>query len=609
MRIETLSHDVISQIAAGEVVERPSHMVKELVENSLDAYATEIEVHLQQGGRKLLIKDNGHGILKADLQKCLLLHTTSKIQNVNDLWNLHSFGFRGEALSSISSVSQVHITSKSKDSKEAYQIVSDFGKLSKVQISSHTQGTTLIVEELFQNVPARLKFLRSDHTELFHIKNALKAMALSHPEVQFKIKQNGKLLFYWPKEDTPSKRIETILEVKKIYHNKIQVGSTVAEVFVTAPNETTSTNRSIFLFAQKRWIQDRALMSALLDAHRGLLMHSEYPSACVFISLPDHDIDVNIHPTKSQVRLKNPSETFRAVRRTTREILEKTPWLESLNFQKELTPKTEEKNPESLSSYQKPFHATSYSQDIKEAVTNYATHTPIPTQTNFSSLKVQENFIKKPSSSSPHFSETSSLKSKSLQKWSHLQILGQAQLTYIITQNDHSLVLIDQHAAHERVLYETLLENYKNKKFEVQNFLIPLSFHKDSSFINAIESISKKLESLGLIVEREGLEVLNVKAACCLLSEKAILTCLEEIGHDILEKEDSFSLEKKIEHLMATMACHSAIRAGKSLAFEEVKSLLQKMDLYPLSCFCPHGRPVYIEHSFSQLEKEFKRKV
>ena len=636
MKVRTLNSDLISQIAAGEVVERPSHMTKELVENALDAKATKIEIHLQQGGRKVQITDNGEGIFKEDLAQCLLLHTTSKIQSIDDLWNLRSFGFRGEALSSISSVSQVYMISKQKESSQAFQVKSDFGKISEVEESSHHQGTTVIVEELFQNVPARLKFLKSDNTELFHIKNTLKAIALSHPEVEFKIKQNGELLFYWPKESDFSKRIETILETKKIYHNKLKTNSIETEVFVSAPNETQKTNRSMFFFAQKRWIQDRTLMSATLEAYRGLLMHSEYPTACVFVSLPDSDIDVNIHPTKSQVRFKNSSEAFRSVRGAVKGILEKTPWLDFVKPKTEVSnslfseavkdqeQKTKEKSSkfENLSFSDESFHTTNYPQNyahnIKEAVTSFSVQNSEKTQDHDINHKYRKTDFKKPSSNRSSLLEStldraSVLENQKTQnfekKWSNLQVLGQAQLTYIIAQNDHALVLIDQHAAHERVLYESLLENYKNKKLQIQNFLIPLTFQKDSALINAIESIEGKLKNLGLIVERTGLETLDVTAASCLLSEKAILTCLEEIGQEVLENEESFSVEKKIEHIVSTMACHSAVRAGKALSFDEMKSLLEKMDLYPFSCFCPHGRPVYREYSFSQLEKDFKRRV
>jgi DNA mismatch repair protein MutL len=316
--IQVLSAEVINQIAAGEVVERPAHLVKELVENSLDAGSTVVQIDVNFGGKFIKISDNGHGIVKEDLALALQRHATSKIKKTNDLWNLSTYGFRGEALASVAAVSKLTLQSN------GFQIKSDFGLISDVMPSSVLAGTHLTVESLFENVPARLKFLKSDSSELAQIRNVIKALALAYPQVEFKLIENGKLdLFFKSNKD----RASQVLGLEKIYTQEFKNQNFTVKAYFSSPHDVQKTSKNIWIFAQKRWIQDRALQTAVMEAYRSLLMHGEYPHVVIDLECTPDVIDVNIHPTKSQVKFQDASEAFRSVHAAVRKGLETAPWI------------------------------------------------------------------------------------------------------------------------------------------------------------------------------------------------------------------------------------------------------------------------------------------
>ena len=327
--IKNLSDETISQISAGEVVERPSNMIKELVENALDAGAKHIEIDFAQGGRFVKVKDDGSGIPKQELPLALARHATSKIQNTQDLWSLNSFGFRGEALASIASVSHLSLISGVKGQK-SYQIQSHFGKEQNIEDSHESQGSTVIVRSLFENTPARFKFLKSDGVENSAIKNTLKALALSHPEIHFKILQKGKMIFYWPPQADLTKRAYQVLSASELYFTKEQRGAYKIQAVLSPPHITLKNKKNNWFFVQNRWVESRVIQAALMSAYRGLLMHGEYPLALIKIEGPPDEIDVNVHPTKSQIRFKNSSGIFKLVESPLRALLEQAPWTKKI---------------------------------------------------------------------------------------------------------------------------------------------------------------------------------------------------------------------------------------------------------------------------------------
>ncbi len=601
MAIQILSAQVVDQIAAGEVVERPAHLVKELVENAIDAGATELEIDLDQGGRRVQIRDNGHGIAKDELKLALERHATSKISTSEDLYSLHSFGFRGEALASIAAVSRLTLISRTADEKP-FQIKSEFGNKSDVRAASGEIGTTLIIEELFSNVPARLKFLKTDSAELGQIKNTLKAMALSHPDVAFRVRTAGSLLFYWPKCSDLKARAKQILEVDELYECEQQIGSTKVRIIFAPPHKVAQSSRQMWLFVQKRWVQDRTISAAVLDSFRGTLMHGEYPIVVTDIEMDPEDVDVNIHPTKSQVKFRNSSDIFRAVIHTLRPALEKAPWVANLvrndgvveNFS------LQSLQPEPVAySFEAPeFNKIQYQSKsmVHEQKAEYQS-----VSANVDSSRGQPTV----SVNSPQ--STSSANVHVGGHWSRLQVLGQAHLTYILTQSDRSLILVDQHAAHERVAFEKLMAAFRGGEVDVQNFLLPLTIPLPADQVDGLLLLQKDLEKLGLLIESMGPETLVVNAAPSILSEKAIAKAIELLAKEVSENGGSLAFDRVVSDIVATLACHSVIRAGQALSLSEMQSLLVEMDQYSFSSFCPHGRPVFVEYPFDRIEKEFGR--
>lgn len=605
MKIQSLSPDVVDQIAAGEVVERPAHLVKELVENSLDAGATQIEIEVNEGGRFVHLSDNGRGIPEGELSLALARHATSKIQNTSDLWSLKSFGFRGEALASISSVSRLSLTSKPEGQSKAFKLESEFGQVSSPSPSGGGQGTRIQVKDLFSNVPARLKFLKSEAAELSQVKNVLKALAMSNPQVQFKIKSQSKILYFWPACEHVSERVQQVLEQKEMFYGEIEIGTYKARVVLGSPKNVLRQSRQMWIFVQGRWVQDRSLQAAVMEGYRNLLMHGEFPIAAVFVECDPEDIDVNIHPTKSLVKFREPNKAFKVTVEAVRKVLSESPWVPSSTTASDFKMRVETLPSESLKFSDGALERVQYSKK--------SFHTPEKAPSPFQVRETLKMYSPTPSRETPPPApeiEVESPSAGSSKKfWSRLHVLGQAHLTYILAQDADKLYLIDQHAAHERVAFESLMAAWQGGRIDVQSFLVPLVLDFEAPHVEALVSLVEDFKKLGVSLDAMGPESIAVSAAPSLLSEKALSKALDLAGREVLEKGGSFALEKLVADLCATMACHSVIRAGQALSVEEMQALLQQMDEFPFSSFCPHGRPVSVEYSFARIEKEFGRIV
>lgn len=630
-QIHLLPSEVVDQIAAGEVVERPAHLVKELVENALDAGATSIEIEYDQGGRRIRVTDNGRGMSPEDLPLALARHATSKIEKADDLWSLSTFGFRGEALASIAAVSRLTLQSRKKDAEMAHQVLAEFGKVSAVTPSGGNPGTTILVEELFSNIPARLKFMKSEAGETAQIKATLRALALANEGVEFRLRTKGKLDTVWPKASGFLERARQILDVEKIYENQFEYNGFEARAVFASPHDVTGNARSILFFVQGRWVQDRSLQAAVIEAYRGLLMHGEYPVAVVRLQVPTDEVDVNIHPTKSQVKFRDSQKAFRAVNRCLREALEKAPWLEippassalvgvatavQAASQRALEGPLEKSRDFSMAPARKrtvaeltrPYEAEPISENKFDLST-----TPVHSVGRFEAPEFSSVIFKqKLDLISERVAERAPLVGEAgtkLGPWSRLQVLGQANLTYIVAQDTQGLVLVDQHAAHERVAYERLMRAWLNGGVEVQNLLLPITVDLEPDGAEALVSVAADLERLGVQIDQIGPQSIAIRSMPVAIKEAALAKALSDLASEMVERGGSFALEKKISDLCATMACHSVVRAGQALSLEQMKSLLAQMDEFPLSSFCPHGRPVSVEYPFSRLERDFGRLV
>lgn len=578
---------MINKIAAGEVVERPAQLLKELLENSLDAKATEITVDVKNGGRTIQVSDNGVGIPAQELHLVLARHTTSKIVDAEDLWKLNTFGFRGEALASIASISRLHLTSRQKTHDKASRLISEFGKTSDVEALSGPIGTTILVEDLFENVPARLKFLKSSGAEISAIRQALRAVALAHPPVTFRLRVDDSLDLFWAGVETKLDRAVQVLE-----QDNMHVGEKTAEgysvtVAFSDPGTVAKTSKNIWLFAQDRWIQDRGLQAAVTEAYRGTLMHGEYPIAVVWLTVPAAEIDVNIHPTKSQVKFQDNSKVFRLVHHTIRDELEK-----KHGANKTPTPM----QPTNLSFSSNDLQKTYFQQ--KELPTRSIPNM-IPTmQSNHVTVTpVVFPVIEPPPQQTP-----------TVVQWGKLQVLGQALLTYIVAQEHDQIVFIDQHAAHERVLFETITAGWKAGKLERQQHLFPTSIEMSHDKVDALMKFQGDFEKLSIAIEAMGPATIGISATPPFLRESVLPNLLDQVATEILDHGGSYSFEKKMTDIAATMACHSAIRAGQALSIAEMQALLEQMDQFSFSSFCPHGRPVAVRWNQTQIEREFGRR-
>lgn len=645
MSIEILSPEVVNQIAAGEVVERPAHLVKELVENSIDAGASRVHVEFFDGGRIVKVIDNGKGMAPEDLPKSLERFATSKISKTDDLWSLRTFGFRGEALASIASVSKLTLTSRREGDEQAHQLISEYGTKKEMDKVGGSQGTTIFIENLFENTPARLKFLKSDTAESTAIKTTLRAMALSHFDVEFRIQENGKMIHFWPACKTRKDRVEQILEIKPLFEGEATRGNVHAYAVFADPHNVAKTAKNIWLFAQNRWVQDRSLQAAVNEAYRNLLMHGEYPIAVVWVETEPDCVDVNIHPTKSQVKFQDSSLAFRAVAAALRGTLEQAPWLEESLRPQRPQPLSDVSASDYSSTQGLPNFATGISTGsavggstaaLESKGNSAESFSPNPTvnlafqDTSLNVTQFQKKDFKFPTTavSEPRIGYETLKRSAASREdfvnsqinpqeekesprgfWSSLEVLGQANLTYIVTQNREKIVFVDQHAAHERVVFEKLMVTWKGGKVDVQDFLFPLAIDMSPEKVEAILLYAKDIERLGVHIEALGPGTVGVKAAPLIIKEAILSSVLDKMAHEIVEQGGSFSLEKVVGDICATMACHSVVRAGQALGLDQMKSLLRDMDMFPLSSFCPHGRPVSVEYPFYKLEKDFGRIV
>ncbi|HRO67071.1 MAG TPA: DNA mismatch repair endonuclease MutL, partial [Pseudobdellovibrionaceae bacterium] len=515
---------------------------------------------------------------------------------------------------SLAAVSRLTLVSRKAGADSAHRVVSEFGKKSKVDPVGGAPGTMVLVEDLFANVPARLKFLKTEAGENGQIRTTLKALALSRPDVEFRIHENGKLWAFYPRAGGATERARAVLGVEKLYEGEAARENVKARAVFASPSDISKTSRQIWLFAQNRWVQDRSMQAAVIEAYRHLLMHGEYPIAAVWLETDPTDIDVNIHPTKSQVKFRDPSLAFRATQASIRETLERAPWRATpapVAGDRPAGPSSPASEPENLkfeggvwdtrSSRSKDFHFGAVKdQTVSMAVLREsAADRAIP---NFAPLKEtrEPSFAPKAPASFEESSVTPGV-------WSSLEVLGQADLTYILCQNHKGLVLVDQHAAHERVAFERLMRAWQGGQIDVQEFLFPLAIDLAPDRVEALLTLSPDLAKLGVRIERLGPGTVGVHAGPSLLKDGVYAAALEKTAEEVLDRGGSFSFEKAVGDLCATMACHSVIRAGQALSLVEMKNLLKEMDEFPLSSFCPHGRPVSVEISFTRLEKEFGR--
>jgi DNA mismatch repair protein MutL len=574
LTIQKLPPDVAGKIAAGEVVERPESAVKELVENAIDAGATDIRIEIRAGGKRLIrVVDNGCGIPADQVELAFARHATSKLRTAEDLTHIATLGFRGEALASIAAVSHLTMMTRAEAETVGIKLRLIGGEVASRENCGCPAGTSVTVENLFFNTPARRKFLRTEATEAGRINDLISSYALAYPELRFRLVVNGRVRL----QTTGTGKLEDALvkvygldSAQRMLACKGERDDISVQGYISIPELHRSNRKGIILFVNRRWIQDRSLTYAVGQAYHGLLMKGRHPLAVLDIRLPPDRVDVNIHPTKRQVRFQGSRQVFGTVQRTVRETLREEAPMPTASAEATPIP------PFARGNRQRVWH-------------------PEPDQTASGQLALEIQ----------RTGDVASLDvlQKPGERLPMLRVIGQAAQTYIIAEGPGGMYLIDQHAAHERILYERMLAERDSNQVASQTLLSPAIVELTPSQATKLESRLNQLEPWGFQIAPFGTNTYRVSAIPADMSENEIPETIAELLDQTEDADKAWD-----EEALITIVCHSAIRAGQTLSMPEMRDLVRQIEATDIPHSCPHGRPTMIHLSASQLEREFGRR-
>ena len=631
-RIKILPEILSNKIAAGEVVERPASVVKELIENAIDAKSTRIHIEIGQGGRSLIqISDNGIGMEHDDALLAMERYATSKIHNDADLYAINTLGFRGEALPSIASVSKLTLITKDSASDSGTKIYVEGGKIKTVSDAGAPQGTLISANHLFFNTPARRKFLKTVNTEMGHIADVVSCCALAWPDIHFKLIHNRKVIKNWPPTTHPIDRVIDVLgnDLKSsLYPFDYKDAYLSLSGWTSDPAITRSTSQKIFLFINGRLIRDRGIQYAIFEGYRGRIMKGRFPVSVLFVNIDPDQVDVNVHPTKHEVRFARQKQVYEAVRSAVLNIW-KTPQQTKWSYSKTPAPEIKE-NQDLLFNRPgirggKPGAAAGADNTVSEQTPTIkpvdreeplpfqeapnTTQDALPHNQDLSSpfKRASDDIAQQPKiPSHAPASEQGRLWEK--RKFSDTTVIGQYHNTYILCEGDGGLIVVDQHAAHERIVYERLkTDKQSDHPPATQRLMIPETFELGYRESDIIEQMLGDLNSLGLEIEHFGGNTFVVKSVPVLISDREIKPMILEIAEAMMAFGYSPGLEDALDQCRILMACHGAIRARQALSVKEMKELLSQLDLCENPFHCPHGRPTFVQWTVKSLEKSFKR--
>lgn len=587
MRIKKLPDVLINQIAAGEVVERPFSVVKELVENALDAGSSSIEIDLEEGGIRLIrIRDDGDGISEEDLPLAVQRHATSKIASLDDLEQVATLGFRGEALPSIASVSRFSIRSRTAQDGHGYHLKIEGGAIGELTPESHPKGSTIEVRDLFYNVPARRKFLKTERTELSHIDDWMGSLALAKPLVELRIRHNGKPFKHYralnPDQDSISRVTQVLGDGFAAQSLKVEASHQGFSLngWIGLPTAARASADQQFFFVNGRAVRDRTVAHAVKQAFSDVLYHGRYPAFVLFLDIDPARVDVNVHPAKHEVRFRDGRAVHDFIYRSLHQLLAET-------------------------------RAGSASQPSAEAASSgfeallnrpYRTQQLMPLQAQ-ESLTHYRALYSEPSSGiaidepSPAASELPPLGFA----------LAQLHGVFILAENEQGLVMVDMHAAHERITYEQLKAAQADGGIKSQRLLVPVTVSLSESEATASEEIAEALIALGFDAVRTGLQSVTVKAVPSLLADVDASRLFLDVLSEFRDFGSSRRLQEAQNDLLSTMACHGSVRANRRLTLTEMNALLRAMEMTERSGQCNHGRPTWVQLSKSELDRLFLR--
>jgi DNA mismatch repair protein MutL len=630
--IKILPEILSNQIAAGEVVQRPSSVVKELVENAIDAKATSIIIEIIKGGKSLIrVSDDGTGLARDDALLSIERYATSKIFKKNDLFSISTMGFRGEALPSIASISKFCLVTRTQHSDIGTRIEITGGKIRDVSDVGAPVGTMVEVKNIFFNTPARKKFLKTDNTETSHIIDAISGMALGNPDIRFQLFLNNRLLKNFTSSDNLFVRSVNVLgkdTADKLY--KLEFSSSTLNIhgFCSNPYITRSTSSKIFLFVNNRLVYDRGVFSAIFKGYKQRIMKGRFPLGVFFIDIAYDQVDVNVHPSKREIKFFNAPKIYQGVLQAIENALSRE--------QRDITAysRTKLNKDEKFEYFDKNFvcnqaelngvdpdHTNRVEQSVMEwqQVDDHNSKNSHAdndfNETFYSKLKskssdIADQTFNSTSSDSDQISHLSPLTPHNSQlttQNSSLKIIGQIMGTYIIAESQNALMLIDQHAAHERIVYEKLQKRYKSLNVQSQSLIAPEIIELNFKETDFLFEILDDLKALGMIIEPFGDTTFVVKAVPAIIDEKEIKPIILDILETGLKKKDQFSKENWLDKCLISMACHGSVRANLTLYPQEIRQLMTDLENCKNSRHCPHGRPIIITLTKKQIEKLFKR--
>ncbi|WP_416188842.1 DNA mismatch repair endonuclease MutL [Neisseria sp. CCUG17229] len=662
-RIAALPDHLINQIAAGEVVERPANALKEIVENSIDAGATAIDVELSGGGIRLIrVTDNGSGIHADDIELALHRHATSKIKSLNDLEHVASMGFRGEGLASIASVSRLTLTSRQADSAHANQVKAEDGKISEPSAAAHPVGTTIEVAELFFNTPARRKFLKSENTEYAHCATMLERLALAHPHIAFSLKRDGKSVFHYPSQNLNQRIAAIVGDDFQTASLEIDSGNGALRLYGTIAKPTFAKGKTDkqYCFVNHRFVKDKVIMHAVKQAYRDVLHNALTPAFVLFLDLPPEAVDVNVHPTKTEIRFRDSQQVYQLVFHTLNKALADTraDQTESVTnaggilhdmlgvtrpSETENTP-TNMPSEDSDQAKNQVFH-TSYANIIRTNVSDGLPSSsgktaPMPYQAARApqqrSLSLRESqaamntyaeLFKRTEpdddielaqfeqarfgGTEPYVSAASNPLSDGLSRpetpplgFAIAQLLG----IYILAQAEESLLLVDMHAAAERVNYEKMKNQRDNLgSLQSQRLLIPVTFAASHEECATLADHAETLQAFGLDMSDMGGNTIAVRAVPNMLGKADVAALAKDVLQELAQTGASQTIAARENQILATMSCHGSVRAGRQLTLPEMNALLRDMENTPRSNQCNHGRPTWVKLTLKELDALFLR--
>lgn len=611
--INILDDNTINKIAAGEVIERPSSIVKELVENSIDANASEITIEVSGGGiSSIRIIDNGKGIVEEDLETAFLRHATSKIHNEIDLYTISTLGFRGEALASISAVSKVELLSRTKDASTGHRIYIEGGKLILKEACGCPEGTILTVNDVFFNTPARLKFLKSEAKETMNVTNVIENLALSNPNISFKYRVNNKNILS-TLGDNDLKSVILAVYGREVIKNIIQVNNIIDFIsvkgFIGNSNISKGSRNQQSIFVNGRYVKNKTITAAVEAAFKSMLMINKFPFFVVEVNVNPEFLDVNVHPTKAEVKFQDEQRIFKAVYSTVRDALIS---ISDLNKEPENSPKNFVTNIPKIEYTQEKLELPGLDQN-QEYKASSSPDTLIQETPSIHRTTINKMPVEPIQDTRDYFENRYTVNNKpenievnpKIAQFEPLAPVGQIHFTYIIAEGSSEMYLIDQHAAHERIYYEKYLDQYNKATIQSQNTLVPLvielSLSQKASILDNLQLFTR----LGYEIEDFGGNSIALRAIPVIYGNPDAAELFEEI---IGETEaNTKEILHTIDKVFYTMACKSAVKAGDKLSLREMAELIDQLRHCDNPFNCPHGRPTIIKMSYYELEKKFKR--